>query len=637
MEVKGKEIMEALDVLKKYWGHPGFRPLQLDIINSILANDDTLALLPTGGGKSICFQVPALMREGICLVVSPLIALMKDQVENLNQREISAVAIYSGMSKKEVEISLQLCYEGQVKFLYVSPERIAQEPFQEFIASLYINLFAIDEAHCISQWGYDFRPPYLELSKLRELHPETPILALTATATPKVVQDIQYRLNFKKENVLKKSFVRDNLAYWVIEDENKRGRLLNILNKIPGCGIIYVRNRKKTQEIAKLLRSQGISADFYHAGLDPEQRSLKQDKWKKNEIRIIVATNAFGMGIDKPDVRLVVHLEPPESLEAYYQEAGRAGRDEKKAYAIMLYEKADEHQLRRNLIEEFPSIEFVKKVYFSLGNYFQLAYGAGKDLMLEFDLGDFCYKYSYSVNSVIQSLKILEREGWLEVSESVYLPSRFKFEYHHHDLYKFQVENEKYDPFIKLLLRNYGGGFENFISFRERELVQKTGWSFQIIEEYFKKLHQLGVLIYEPAKDGPHITFLRPRVDTEHLNIDAASLLTLKRGKEFQLDKILNYVKASKCRSQVLLEYFDETNSLPCGICDVCYKKIRSGNYKKELETEILNQIKTRSYSFDELISDTAGLDTEYKIYALRNLLEAGKVYEKEGFYYLKS
>lgn len=636
MEIGGKEIMEARVVLKKIWGHDDFRPLQLDIIQSILSNTDTLALLPTGGGKSICFQVPAMMKPGICLVVSPLIALMKDQVENLNEKGISAVAIFSGMSKTEIENSMALCFDGEIKFLYVSPERVSQENFQEFLAALPINLFAIDEAHCISQWGYDFRPPYLELAKLRELHPNVPFLALTATATEKVVKDIQEKLAFKKENVLRKSFVRENLAYWVIEDENKRGRLLNILKKIEGCGIIYVRNRKKTQETAKFLISQGISADFYHAGLDADTRSFKQDQWKSNKIRIIVATNAFGMGIDKPDVRLVVHLEPPESLEAYYQEAGRAGRDEKKSYAILLYEKSDAFQLKRNLLEEFPTIEFIKKVYHSLGNYFQLAYGAGYELQLEFDLADFCYKYSYKVNSVLQSLKILEREGWLSVSESVYMPSRFKFEYQNQDLYKFQVENQSYDSFIKLLLRNYGGGFENFVSFRERELVQRTGWSFQIIEEFFKKLHQLGVLIYEPTKDGPHLTFLRSRVDSSHLNIDSTALLKLKTSKEMQVQKMLDYVEDAVCRSQALLKYFDEFNSSPCGVCDICYKNIRHKNFKKDLENEIMHDLANGPKKLKQLIDEAKSLDEENRLYALRNLLEKGKVYEKDGYYQIK-
>ncbi|HQS06153.1 MAG TPA: ATP-dependent DNA helicase RecQ, partial [Daejeonella sp.] len=455
--------MTIQSILSKYWGFSTFRPLQEDIIQSVLEGNDTLALMPTGGGKSLCFQVPALLKPGICIVVSPLIALMKDQVENLKEKGIKAIAIISGMGKREVDIALDNCIYGDIKFLYLSPERLLSDLVRERIRYMKVNLIAIDEAHCISQWGYDFRPPYLHLTELRELHPEIPVLALTATATERVAADIQVKLNFKNRLVFRKSFERLNLSYLVYNEENKLRKLISIARNVKGSGIIYVRNRRETQEVSRQLNLEGIISDFYHAGLDTPLRMKKQSAWKNSEIRIMVATNAFGMGIDKADVRFVVHLDLPESLEAYYQEAGRCGRDEKKAYAVLLYNNADKALITKRLDQHYPSIDEIKQIYHNLGNYYQLAYGAGEGLSLEFDLADFCNRFKLDPVRAIHAFKFLEHDEYLALSETVFLPSRVQVLLTHEDLYRFQVGQPAYDHFIKVLLRSYGGIFEQLV------------------------------------------------------------------------------------------------------------------------------------------------------------------------------
>jgi len=456
--------LDSISILKQYWGHDSFRPLQEEIIQSVLEKRDTLALLPTGGGKSICFQIPAMMLPGICIVVTPLIALMKDQVQHLKDIGIQAVAIYSGLKSREVDIILDNCIFGQIKFLYLSPERLYSELVQERIKHMPVNLFAIDEAHCISQWGYDFRPPYLQLGKLKELHPDVPFLALTATATTAVIADIQDKLQFKQNNVFVKSFLRDNLGYMALEEENKAGRMIRIIQKLGGSGVVYVRNRRETQEVARYLVNIGISADFYHAGLLGKERDSKQEAWMQNRTRVIVATNAFGMGIDKPDVRFVIHLDIPESLEAYYQEAGRAGRDGKKAFPVLLYQQGDKDRLLKNVKLSFPSVAFIQQVYHHLCNHFQIPYGAGEGLTFDFDVVAFIKKYKIETIPTLSALKFLEKDGWLAVSEAVFIPSRFKFEVNHQELYKIQVQYERYDKLIKAILRSYGGVFDDYIT-----------------------------------------------------------------------------------------------------------------------------------------------------------------------------
>lgn len=600
--------------------------MQAEIIASVLAGRDTLALMPTGGGKSLCFQVPAMQREGICIVVTPLIALMKDQVENLKARGIEAEAVFSGMSKREIDIALDNCIYGPIKFLYLSPERLGTELAQERIRHMKVNLFAIDEAHCISQWGYDFRPPYLQLAALRELHPNVPFLALTATATAKVVDDIQDKLGFRERHVLRKSFVRENLAYMALDEEDKLGRMLRVIRKLGGSGIVYVRNRRETQETARMLVNEGVSASFYHAGLDTPERSKRQEDWKNNETRVIVATNAFGMGIDKPDVRFVIHLDIPDSLEAYYQEAGRAGRDGKKSYAVMLYHESDKLSLRKNLEQSFPSVAEIKQVYHLLANYFQLAYGAGEGLVLDFNVGEFCNRYKLDALKTVNALKFLERDGWISVSEAVYIPSRLQFEVDMATLYKFQVEHAAYDSFIKMVLRAYGGAFGYYVPIREGDFAQKLGRPYRDVVKTLEQLHEFGIIHYIPQTDSPQLQFLRPRVDAKHLHVDAAYLADRKRTKTEQVNEVLRYVERQECRSKQLLAYFDEPASKPCGICDVCLKAKHRGDAADSIAVQIEQALSNGPMTIQELMDAVTLGDEETRMRLIREQIDAGKI-----------
>lgn len=630
--------MNIHQILKHYWDHNHFRPLQEEIIQSVLEGKDTLALLPTGGGKSICFQVPALFKDGICIVVSPLIALMKDQVENLRLRGIESVAIFSGMGKREIDILLDNCVYGPVKFLYLSPERLMTDLVRERIKYMKVNLFAIDEAHCISQWGYDFRPPYLHLAELRELHPEVPMLALTATATKRVVEDIQEKLQFKENNVFRKSFERKNLSYVVSHDENKLRKLFTISKRIKGTGIVYVRNRRETQEVSKLLNREGIVSDFYHAGLETALRNKKQESWIKNETRVIVATNAFGMGIDKPDVRFVVHLDLPESLEAYYQEAGRGGRDEKKAYAVLLYTEADRIQLLHKLERSFPTIEEIRQIYHHLGNYFQLAYGAGEDLTFEFDVADFCSRFKLDVLKTLNTLKFLEHDEYITLTESVYLPSRLRIIAPPEDLYRFQIEYASFDPFIKMLLRSYGGLYDQYTQIRESDLAKRMGIPYQHVIEMLKKLEGLELVSYLPQTDKPQITFTKSRVDSRNLFIDHLYLRDRQEIMHQQITSVIAYANSSDCRSKQLLEYFDDHSGDKCGVCDVCLEeKRREKDFYVEdnIINEILNLLSERPLPLDELIASIAAGNEKERVELLRTLLDAGKVKTDGVNYYI--
>lgn len=625
---------DILEVLEQYWGYSAFRPLQEDIIRSVLEGKDTLALMPTGGGKSICFQVPAMAKEGICIVVSPLIALMKDQVENLKARGIEAIAIYSGMPKREVDWALDSCIYGPIKFLYLSPERLKSDLVRERLRHMQVNLFAIDEAHCISQWGYDFRPPYLELRKLREIHPNVPFLALTATATPDVVEDIQEKLGFRTTNVLKKSFYRENLAYMVIHEEDKQQRMVRIIHKLGGSGIVYVRNRRETQETARFLINSGISADFYHAGLLADERMLKQDQWKRGLTRVIVATNAFGMGIDKPDVRFVIHLDPPETLEAYFQEAGRAGRDGKKSHAILLFQDADIIQLRKQFDDSFPPLAFIQKVYQHLGNFYQLAYGAGEFLTLDFDLGAFCQRYQMSPVTVLQALKFLERDGWVYLTESVYLPARIKLELPPDELYKFQVENQQYDRLIKAILRSFGGAFNHYIGIRELDIAKKIGEPVPAVIDRLKHLQQLQVLDYIPSTDSPQIQFLQPRVDLEHLYIDTQFINLRKKIKSSKLQSVIDYLQVTACRSQQLLAYFDEANSESCGVCDVCIRAQRQQTSENQWLEALKKALENGPLPIKALVDAFQLGDEKVRLHYLRKCLDEGILKEDKGLYF---
>ncbi|MCO6499514.1 MAG: RecQ family ATP-dependent DNA helicase [Vicingus serpentipes] len=566
--------MDIHQILLKYWGYKTFRPLQEDIIHATLKGEDSLALLPTGGGKSICFQIPAMTKEGICVVVSPLIALMKDQVANLIQRNIKAVAIHSGMTKREIDITLDNCAYGNIKFLYISPERIDTEIFKSRIKKMNVNLFAIDEAHCISQWGYDFRPAYLNIPLLRELKPNVPFLALTATATPDVVVDIQKQLQFKSEQVFQKSFERKNLAYAVVHEEDKLGRLLKIYQKIKGSSIIYVRSRKKTKEIALHLVKNNISADYYHAGLSNDERSKKQTNWMNNSTRVMVTTNAFGMGIDKPDVRSVIHIDLPDSLEAYFQEAGRAGRDEKKAYAILLFQTADRLELEQRITNGFPSIELIKNTYQALANFFQIPIGSAHNESYNFNIIDFSHQYNIPVYTIYNCLKFLEKEGYLFLSESNYNPSRIKIEIHKDELYEFQVKNNKLDLFLKTILRSYTGLFDNFVNINECELAQRLKTSHENVVKVLTYLSHLKIISYIEQTTLPQLTYLTERLAINDLSISAKNYHTRKEIAIQKMESVIYYTTSQhKCRSEILLNYFGEKDVYRCGICDVCLER----------------------------------------------------------------
>jgi len=623
----------SLDVLKQYWGHGSFRPLQAEIIGSVLQGRDTLALMPTGGGKSVCFQVPAMMAEGICIVVSPLIALMKDQVENLRKREIEAIAVFSGMGKREVDIALDNCIFGKIKFLYLAPERLHSDMVRERIRHMKVNLFAIDEAHCVSQWGYDFRPSYLQLATLRELHPNVPFLALTATATPKVVGDIQEKLRFGSPNVFRMSFRRENLAYMALDEEDKSGRMLRMLRKLGGSGVIYVRNRRETQEVARYLTNHGISADFYHAGLDAADRSRKQESWTQNKTRVIVATNAFGMGIDKPDVRFVLHLDIPDSLEAYYQEAGRAGRDGKKAFPVLMYQQADRDRLWANFEADFPDVSFIQQVYHHLGNHYQIAYGAGKGLCFDFDLAGFAKKHKLDVLPARSALKFLERDGWIALSEAVFIPSRFKFETTYDELYKFQVRSAKYDPLIKLILRGYGGAFDYFVPVNEFEFAKKLRISREAVADMLRGLAKQQLASYLPQTDAPQLEFLQPRVDLKNLFIDTAFIRERKAVKEGQVKAMYRYLDEKKCRSIVLQQYFGESASEPCGACDLCLMRQHRHGIEEKLLAEIEAMLSGKPLAIKELVDALSVGNDEIRLKVVRKLADEERILLRDGKY----
>jgi ATP-dependent DNA helicase RecQ len=627
--------MTIHEILKQYWGYDSFRPLQEDIVTSVLNKNDTLALLPTGGGKSICFQVPAMAMPGICIVVSPLIALMKDQVENLQKRGINALAIISGMGKREIDIALDNCIYGPVKFLYISPERLATDLVRERIKYMKVNLFAVDEAHCISQWGYDFRPPYLQLTAIRALHPDIPVLALTASATEQVQADIMQKLEFKHPKVFRKSFERSNLSYSVLNLENKLQKLIEICSKVPGSGIIYVKTRKDTVEIAKFLYQHGISASYYHAGLDADARSKTQQLWIQNQVRMMVATNAFGMGIDKPDVRLVIHYEMPESLEAYYQEAGRAGRDEKKAFAVLLFQKIDKLLFEKRFEQNFPPFEEVRRYYHLLCNYLQIPFESGEGVIYEFHIGDFCQKFQLDVITALSAIKTLEQNGYVALSEQALLPSRIQFLVNGEDLYKFQVEQARYDLFIKSILRAYGGAFDYFVAIKEVDLASKNQIRFDDAVKMLQELHDLGVISYIKKTDKPLLTFLKPRYKTEDVYLDFNFYQERKAIYESKMKAMLTYVTQNKCRSEQMLSYFDETDTKACGVCDVCINKKRE-LLKAEMIAAVLEQLVIKPLSLDDLVKAIKIGSEKDKLNVIRLLLEAGDVVKVEDGYQLK-
>ncbi|MBD1398862.1 RecQ family ATP-dependent DNA helicase [Pontibacter sp. JH31] len=628
-------------ILKTYWGYDQFRPLQEDIIRSVLAGEDTLALLPTGGGKSICFQVPAMAQEGICLVITPLIALMKDQVEQLKKRGIPAIAIYSGMNRREIDIALDNCVYGNMKFLYLSPERLQTDLFQERVKRMKVGLLAVDEAHCISQWGYDFRPPYLELAQLREALPGVPVLALTATATEQVRLDIQEKLAFRKQHVFVKSFARFNLSYSCLYTEDKVGRLLEILQRMPGQAIVYVRSRRQTVELARFLQSRRIAAGAYHAGLKFEERSNAQQAWIDDKVRVIVATNAFGMGIDKPDVRLVVHLDLPESLEAYYQEAGRAGRDEKYAYATLLYGPSDTKDLLQKVTEAHPPLELIRRVYQCLANYYQIAVGSGFMSNFDFDLAAFSKNYKLKTLEAHHAIKRLEGEGYLQLNEAYYSPSRLYLLLDNMALYEFQVANAEHDALLRMILRMYGGeAFTGFVKISEQKLAQQLHKPEQEIRRKLEYLHKLQVLVYEPQHDAPQLVFTTPRLDAANLPLNHKKLDQLRDRAMEQAREMAHYVETSdRCRTQLLLEYFGELNDKSCRICDYCLaqrKKEREGKEQLGLREKVCKLVQDQPILPKELVQQFEPKHSEAVTELLRELVDTGMLrYAESGKLYL--
>jgi ATP-dependent DNA helicase RecQ len=565
-------------ILKQYWGFDAFRPLQEEIIEATLAKNDVLALLPTGGGKSICFQVPALCMEGICIVITPLIALMRDQVEQLKKRGVKAIAIHSGLSNREIDILLDNCaHDSSIKFLYLSPERLKSDLLLARIKKLNISLLAVDEAHCISQWGYDFRPSYLEISAFRKLLPTVNIIALTATATPEVKTDIQEKLEFKKGQVFVKSFSRANLSYSCFDEENKLKKLLEIVSNVNGSSIVYVRSRKNTKEIADFLKKKNINASAYHAGMSTNDRNTIQDLWIQNKTRVMVATNAFGMGIDKPDVRTVIHLAPPESLEAYYQEAGRAGRDEKKAYAILLFTKKELEELDSKIAQKYPSIELIKKTYQSLANYFKIAVGSSLLAAYDFNEDEFVRIYKLPKKETFFALRRLEMEGFIQLSEGYLRPSRLHISIDNTSLYDYQLTHPEMDKFIKVILRTYGGElFNTFLEISEQRIAAQAEINTAEVRTKIQYLQSINLFLYEPAHTAPQIIFTTMRYDAAKLPLNVQEI-NFRKEKEITKVRYLAQYAAQerRCRSLVLQEYFGELSEKECGVCDVCLKKKR--------------------------------------------------------------
>jgi ATP-dependent DNA helicase RecQ len=618
-------------VLKEYWGYTEFRPLQLDIIHSVMHGHDTLALLPTGGGKSICFQVPALAMPGICIVVSPLISLMNDQVETLGKKGIKAIAITSAMGKRELDLTLDNCIYGNYKFLYLSPERLGSDIVKARLAKMNVNLIAVDEAHCISHWGYDFRPGFLKIAELRSIKPDVSIVALTATATTEVIADIQEKLEFKKPNVLKKSFARINIAYVVLYEEDKFNRIIKICNNVKGSGIVYVRSRKKAQEVSGWLNQNQIVSDYYHAGLGLPERSKKQSDWIQGSIRIIVCTNAFGMGIDKPDVRLVVHMDLPDCIESYYQETGRAGRDGQKAYAVLLFNNGDKAELKRSIAASFPSIENIRNIYQALANYYQLPVGSGQDKSFGFDMGEFCNRYNLNSVTVHNSLRLLQKEGLLSISDSLYHPSRIQFKVHKDELYKFQVANPAYDGFIKLLLRSYAGLFDNFVKFNESDLVTKSRLGYDQVVYKLNYLNKAGLITYIPQSEIPQITFILPRSDVNELIISKENLQEREEIALKRMNAIIDYVSnPDKCRRQLILSYFSEINTDSCGICDYCLERNKKELNSQEFDDvsgEIRSLLFSHHLSLKELVNEVTGAKENKILRVIQWLLDNERLY----------
>lgn len=622
-------------ILKQYWGYDNFRGIQEDIIRSIGEGRDTLGLMPTGGGKSITFQVPTLAQEGLCLVITPLIALMKDQVRNLRERGIKATAIYSGMTREEIVIALENCIFGNYKFLYVSPERLDTEIFQIKLRSMHVSLITVDESHCISQWGYDFRPAYLKIAEIRQLLPGVPVIALTATATPEVVSDIQQRLQFRQENVFRMSFERKNLAYVVRHTEDKESELLHILQHVDGSGIVYTRNRKKTKEISLFLNRNHITATFYHAGLNDETKDSRQKAWLKGEFRVMVATNAFGMGIDKPDVRVVIHADVPDSPEAYFQEAGRAGRDGMKAYAVLLFCARDKITLKQRVSDTFPEKSYIRKIYEDINFYYQMAMGDGRGCTFAFNIDEFCRNFKHFPVQTDSALKILTRAGYLEYTDEQDNASRIMFTITKEELYRIREQSEDTEKLLRILLRSYTGLFTDYAYISEDNLSTRSGLSKQQIYETLLSLSRQHILHYIPAKKTPYIIYTRERQETERVYLSKEVYEDRKESYVQRINAMIEYAESeNRCRSRMLLRYFGEKNEHNCGQCDVCLQQHQSGLKSGEFEAisqQLQALLKENPLSLQE-IKDKMQVPENHLMKVVSYLVSEEIIWQENGY-----
>ena len=616
-------------LLKQYWGYTSFRPQQLETIRAVCGGNDVLLLMPTGGGKSIVYQIPGLASEGICIVITPLIALMKDQIDQLRKRNISAVSIHGGMPFRDIDRILDNCVYGDVKFLFIAPERIDSEVFRSRYARMKVSLLAVDEAHCISQWGYDFRPAYLEISRLRDTHPEVPILALTASATADVADDIMSRLQFRRPCLLRTSFARDNLVYVVRKTEDKSAQLIRILQNVAGSAIVYVRTRDRAESVADFLKQQGFSADFYHGGMNYFTRSERQDAWINDHLRIMVATNAFGMGIDKRDVRLVIHYDLCDSLENYYQESGRAGRDGKKAYAVLLFSEGDAPRASQRLRLDYPPLNTIRQIYESIFNYLNIAIGDGKGSAYTFNIYEFAARFRFFVPTVIHAIKILQQNGYMTLTDEQDNPSRLRFIVTRDALYRIRVDRKELDHLIMVLLRRYTGLFSDFVPIDEDELTHLSGYTPERLRELLKMLWQLHIIRYIPGKRSPVLYLSEERLPTRDVRITPESYAQRKACATQRLDQMLRYATADECRSTIIRRYFGETVDQPCGVCDVCLKNKRPSPLSY-LVDEIYARLRTGPTPVRELIASLRH-NPENILNAITELLQDGKITEDEA------
>lgn len=595
-------VQKPLDALKQYWGYDAFRGIQEEVIANVLDGKDSIALMPTGGGKSLCYQIPGLCLPGLTIVITPLIALMKDQADDLNRRKIPAACIHAGLKRSEVDVLLEEAGQRQIKFLFLSPERLQAPHFLQRLERLPISLIAVDEAHCISQWGYDFRPAYLRIADVREWVTDIPVLALTATATADVIHDIALKLKLRSVQIFRMSFARSNLHYMVLQEEDKWNRMLGVFQKIPGSGLVYLRNRRKTEEVAKFLNESGIAASFYHAGLEQEERAKRQQDWLDGKVRIMACTNAFGMGINKPDVRTVVHMSLPDCVENYFQEAGRGGRDGNTAYAVLLYEPNDAIELRRQLEESFPELPLIRQVYQALAHRFQIAAGTVSDKSYELDVAAFCDTFKLNPLTVFHSIRLLEKDGLITFTEDSMLPSRILVIVSYKDLYEVQVFGPGLDTLIKLLLRNYSGLFDHHVRISEYELAGKLRLPVEKIEGMLHHLHARGIIEYLPRTRHPLITFLDQRIDSKNLRISPENLKHRKEHYHNKIEQIISYASGTTvCRSVWLLNYFGDTNGVPCGNCDVCIRNRKLAGPQEKLRLALLQLVAQSNVRIHEL------------------------------------